>query len=181
MYWNIIIGALIGLACSSVGTLLSHHFHMRERKQERGWKIEDDESKIKRDITYKRLEELEDLVHRIGFFISKIRFKIAMVGLPMFDQLDDEVTELLIQSGSESYTLHLFYYFKDDQLIESFDKLIDLQNDLININVEISEKMINSDYEGIEEYTSKFSDLKVEEVFNNVIERIDFLKMKYSK
>lgn len=181
MYWDIIIGAIIGLACSSVGTLLSYHFHMRERKQERGWKIEDDVLKIRRDITYKRLEELEDLIQKIGIIVSKFRFKIAMVGLPIFNKLEDEITELLVQSGSDSYIFHLFNYFEDDKLNESFDQLIDLQNELIEINAEISEKYNNGDYEGIEKYSSKFSKFKVEEVFNNVIERIDFLKMKYSK
>ena len=181
MSWDIVIGAGLGLICSSIGALLTHRFHMKELKKNREWHIEDRDTTAKKDIAYQRLGDLENFARKIGISISKFKFKISMTGYPYSTQFDSDITNNLIQSASESYLFHLLDYFQDVQLAECFSKLIDLQNEMIDLDIALSEKINKAEAIDIDKIDLKLSDLKIESTFNSVIERIDYLKLKYSK
>ena len=179
MYWDKIITTAIALVSALLGGLFTNYLQNNRLKLRREWDIEDDCKKNKKDIIYKRLDELESYYFSFEKYHSSIQCKFSAKNLQEY--------VMLIKKNEESFpdfleNVHLTYlvsYFNDEKLLLKGQRLLNLYIEMGALLKEFDKAIRTDSHFNNAEYKKKLGDLHIQQAFGEVIKRIDFLRETY--
>jgi len=179
---KIILGAVIGILSSAIGSLVTYLFHTLDRKKQREWDLEDKEDQANQQIYFQRLEEFEVYLEVFADRYTYIYYQFIPVS-------DSDIHKKMMQDGEINFPLlgktfplyYLMYYFDDAELEKLFDQFVSVNEDIVSIYTEYKEELENGEVVDKSGYRARFTDVNFLQCYSNLIERIDYLKSHYRK
>jgi len=176
---SLIIGAVIGLVCTSLGTYLSYLLNLSNIKRKRVWELEDYTRNLENEIISQRLEQIESFVTCMSKIAAHF-FDPYMLGILLENESSrKERTKMINEFFDNYYLISLLDYFDDKELTTSFTSacsqilsLLDLQDEQLDI-VESGQPIKKDDY------SRKIKKIPIFKSISKVIKRIDEIKLIY--
>ena len=175
---NVILGAVIAIATSSIGAVLSHILQMRKDKEARDREIEDRRSKRKQELFNKRAKLAEDFLDQLyNALQNHIDNMLSFLeSRDRIEQLNNTEKILSTIQMHQGYITDL-----NDQYLS--DKLLELQK--IHMNLIIKSKNLHniaradSTIKSVNDIEIMEYGTQILEIRTHMIERLDELSAKY--